>query len=369
LLLEHLARGPQKFSVDVYDREGRFARGIAYSTARPCHLLNVRAGRMSGLEPDPEHFVRWAGLRGYEPAAFAPRHLYGDYLESLWAEAEERLDIRTIKADVKTCRAVPQGYEVEGQFYDSAVLASGNVQPLGPAVTGNPAGYYPDPWTLGEELRKAHYIALIGAGLTAVDAILSLADIGFQGQISLFSRHASLPHVHTAPQGWELSSAPEGSPLRLLRLIRAEVERAAGKGIPWQSVIDALRPHTNRLWQGFTQQQKAGFQRHLYTIWGVHRHRMAPRIAAQVAEMKLNLIPARVRTVSEEGITLQSGERQSFDAVINCMGYRYAENGRRYETAFRIGPARFGELFETTAIPEIRAQAAEIAQVLGNCKE
>ena len=49
------------------------------------------------------------------------------------------------------------------------------------------------------------------------------------------------------------------------------------------------------------------------------------------------------------------------EAVINCLGYRYQEEGRKFEPTEKIGPARFGDLFETTAIPEVRAQAAEIA--------
>lgn len=369
LFLAHLAEVPSKFSVDIYDREGRFARGIAYSTPRLCHLLNVRAGRMSGLANDPDHFARWVEPQGYGPADFVPRRIYGDYLESLWARAEERLEINKITLDATTSRALAHGYEIEGQIYESVILASGNVCPLGPKVVGSPAHYYRSPWVLGESLRYARHVALIGAGLTAVDAILSLIDLGFHGEVSLFSRHAALPHVHTSPQGWKLLSEPKGSPRHLLSLIRGEVQRAEAQGVPWQSVIDALRPHTNALWQSFTPAQKNQFQRHLYTLWGVHRHRMAPQIAAQIeallAQGRVHLIPSRVQAVNEEGLILQSGKRQAFDAVINCMGYRYAETGRAYETAFRLGPARFGELFETTAIPEIRAQAAEIAQVLG----
>jgi uncharacterized NAD(P)/FAD-binding protein YdhS len=39
--------------------------------------------------------------------------------------------------------------------------------------------------------------------------------------------------------------------------------------------------------------------------------------------------------------------------------------GREHETLFAIGPLRRGELWESTAVPEIRAQAAALARQLG----
>jgi uncharacterized NAD(P)/FAD-binding protein YdhS len=53
------------------------------------------------------------------------------------------------------------------------------------------------------------------------------------------------------------------------------------------------------------------------------------------------------------------------------IGVRVAENGALIgpdgtpsNRLFAIGPARFGTLIETTAIPEIRVQASELAELL-----
>ena len=83
----HLARlaGPEAPRVVLFEKSERMARGIAYGTRCDQHLLNVPAGLMSALPDEPTHFLDW--LRAVDPSAhagtFAPRRVYGDYLEAL----------------------------------------------------------------------------------------------------------------------------------------------------------------------------------------------------------------------------------------------------------------------------------------------
>lgn len=380
LLLAHLAEIPeaQGLSIDVYDRTNRFARGIAYSTQRLCHLLNVRASNMSGFEDKKSHFAEWAEPLGYAASDFVPRRIYGDYLEGLWQGAETRLRINPMVADVLSSCSAPGGFEIAVDnttyFYNLVILATGNVTPLGPKVSEGIQGYYPDPWKLDDiHLQSKKSVALVGSGLTAVDAALSLLDIGFKGDITIFSHHALLPQTHTAPQSWALSGVKPGdSSLALLRAIRRNIDAAAAQGVPWQSVIDALRPLTNDLWQGFSAVHNASFQRHLATLWNIHRHRMAPEIAKTIEDIlgagRLKFVKMRVQSIESAGpeirIITRDQKTHAFDAAINCMGYRYEERERNFEASHRIGPACFGDLFETTAIPEIRAQARALAATL-----
>ncbi len=382
LIAAHLAQNAASgsFQLDIYDRGGNFARGMAYATNRDCHLLNVRARDMSALAQDPQHFVRWAEDFGIASSDFAPRRLYGDYLESVLQSAAQTLPINIIKQDILACIKTKDSYtlklETGDQNYDFVVLASGNVRALGPRFeTLDIPGYFPDPWHLDDTaLKSAGSVALIGSGLTAVDALLSLHDIGFQGNVTIISRHGLLPRTHAAPQTWEQN---QGlllglSPLQLLQQLRAQAAEAQNQNIPWQAVMDSLRPVTNQLWAGFSPPQRAGFMRHLYTLWGVHRHRMAPDVARIAedysAQKRLSFYKARVRELhSHKGrpiLSLDDGAQLSFDAAINCMGYRYDEPGKSFDVSAKIGPARFGDLFETTAIPEIRAQAHEIAATI-----
>ena len=56
----------------------KLARGLAYDTRQPEHLLNLRAANMSAFPDDPEHFLRWLGLADTEQAnRFAPQLTYG----------------------------------------------------------------------------------------------------------------------------------------------------------------------------------------------------------------------------------------------------------------------------------------------------
>lgn len=385
LLLNHLADliAAHSCSIDVYDRSGRFARGIAYSTRRDCHLLNVRAEDLSAHASHPSDFSDWAKDFGYAKGDFVPRRRYGDYLESLLTKAQGIMDVNLLRQDVVKSVQDRDGYALslasgDTAHYDFVVLASGNVRPLGCKTQGNVPGYFADPWSLDEKfLQSAQHIALIGAGLTAVDALLSLNDMNYQGKVSIISRRTLLPAVHSAPAAWHhTNKAPaNASPLGLLREIRQEAKAAAAQNIAWQAVIDSRRNIINALWSGFSKSQRAQFMRHLYTFWGVHRHRMAPEVANIVASYKdqsrLDFIKSRVamiETSPRQNLRLHfnDGSDKDFDAAINCMGYRYDEPGRDYEVSARLGPAQFGDMFETTAIPEIRAQSFDLAKKIAN---
>src|SRR6516164_9278995 len=88
-----LAQFPDAGPVTLVDTAGVFARGVAYSTEEPQHLLNVPAGRMSAVPDQPGHLVDWLAARGEraDPEAFLPRRLYGDYLGELLGSAGPRV--------------------------------------------------------------------------------------------------------------------------------------------------------------------------------------------------------------------------------------------------------------------------------------
>lgn len=375
LLLAHLARRPDAadIAIDIYDRTGRFGRGVAYSTIHNSHLLNVRAANMSAFQEDKDHFANWAAHDGYTPMDFVPRKRYGDYLHGVLSDAAKRVAVRFVEEDVVSGARGADGYTLQTAngdkgIYDVAVLASGNVRPLRPKVEGAVSGYYDDPWNADfTALLKAKQIALVGSGLTSVDMVLALAEKGYQGEILIFSRNGLLPapHVDPVPFASVLSESDEKqSPLFLLHKIR---QTARASGVPWQAVIDSLRPHTNTIWQNWNEQQRKSFSRRLLTFWNVHRHRMAPQIAQSVQAMlssgQLRVMRGGVSAISAgPTVKLVNGDQYGVDAVINCLGYRYDERGEDLSVSHRLGPARFGSLFETTAIPEIRAQSHALAQ-------
>jgi len=187
-------------AVTLIERERTPGRGVAYSTGRPEHLLNVPARRMSAFGDDPGHFVRWLGEKtGGGEEDFAPRMLYGDYLAGLLGAAEIRV-VRDEAVDVAPDGIVrlATGTTLPA---DAVVLAPGNFRPatprgIDPAALG--ALWADDPWAAGvtEGLDGGDTIMLLGTGLTAVDVALTLDSTGYRGRIVALSRRGLAPRSH-----------------------------------------------------------------------------------------------------------------------------------------------------------------------------
>jgi uncharacterized NAD(P)/FAD-binding protein YdhS len=254
-------------------------------------------------------------------------------------------------------------------------------------------------------------IAIIGTGLTMVDTILSLRDKGFTGKIVTFSRHGHLPHVHQSttpyPHTWDIESLPNTA-LELLMWVRAEIRKAEAEGYHWQAVIDSVRPVTNPLWNRLPIREKRRFLRHLFSLWNIHRHRMPPESALILAAMQssgqLHHLKGSIMDADSDEDALVISYHQKYtpgiqtmraSCLLNCTGaevdigklssqdllYCLRETG--YVTVgtlragleqqqghlkgtaadylFALGPVFFGNLLETTAVPELRVQSKELA--------
>jgi uncharacterized NAD(P)/FAD-binding protein YdhS len=413
-LLE-LGAGP----VALIERTAPLGRGTAYRTGEPAHLLNVPAGRLSVSSREPEAFVEWLTERHPRAGAatFAPRGLYGEYLaESLLAAALASGSLSVVSDEAVSLSLqgpeVTVGLAAGGRVSGArAILALGAPGPGDPLRgTGDPQRlhrYVPDPWAPGAlDPIEAEDVVLIGSGLTAVDIALSLSRRPIR--IHLVSRHGLLPHAH-APAAPPLQTVVDGrhGPARLLRALRA----AAANGNDWRSIVDGLRPGTQRLWHDLGPEGQAQLLRHGASFWNVHRHRMAPQTAARIDELRqggvLTVRAARIARVTERGRDLEvqmvlrgRGEAVTERAgyLINCTGPRLrlfddppalvrdlvrqglarpdshgigldtAADGRLLASAgeaslrlFALGALRRGTLWESTAIPELRAQAEALA--------
>ena len=280
---------------------------------------------------------------------------------------------------------------------------------------------------LTDSLPGGRPIVLIGTGLTAVDVILSLENAGFSGPIHAISRRGLLPQAHRAlasEQGVALAAVPPGvAPVglaqpdrarQLLAAVRAEIRVAAALGHDWRTVVDGLRPRTQGLWAALPEAEQARLHRHALRYWEVHRHRMAPEIAERVdglrqagrlqisagrilsirpttqgAAVTVRLRGGRADAVLEAGAVIRcTGPREALDTVgdplldglfavgdarpgplglglaVDAEGRLLDRAGRPSEVLSAIGPLRRGTLLETTAIPEIREQAAELARTV-----
>lgn len=367
--------------------------GSAWSSDCPAHLLNVPVERMGAREPGD--FLHW--LRGEPEAAtvtegqFLPRSRYGDYLRALTAALPD--SVWRIEAAVTGLSRCAAGWQLETAAgaieAQRVVIAVGMPQLVPPA----PLRDAWDWWQSGESLDADAPVLLAGSGLTAVDLVLGLRERGHRGPITAISPSGRWPEAHAptvalqAPAITSLIDAlrSASSAASVLAMLRAASEQA-----PWRAVIDALRPHSNALWQGWPAPLRARLLRHGFGHWNRHRHRMARQVADRLAaDPALTLLPGRIRIEAGQLWRVHRGITQTLAPALalDCRGPPLAALlqtqpwlqplldagelkahplGSRLATPVRpdlavIGAANFGALFETTAIPELRAQAQTLA--------
>src|SRR4051794_18327141 len=175
-----LRQGGASFHVTLIERRSEIGRGLAYHTGNPDHLLNVRAGNMSALPEDPDHFVRWLAARnicGADPYCFVPRRVFGDYIESLiqpLIEGERGSRGLTLVND--ECVAISEGRNGVMVRLANGTRLSGDIAIL---ATGHdsrhaPLACYADPWAPSAEAGIADDspLLILGTGLTMVDFVL-----------------------------------------------------------------------------------------------------------------------------------------------------------------------------------------------------
>jgi uncharacterized NAD(P)/FAD-binding protein YdhS len=360
--------------VVLVDPSARPGRGLAYGTAKPWHLLNSPAGAMSADPDRPDDFTRWCQARdpSVQPTGFMPRSWYGDYLTEVLREtdrsSEGRLTIYRARVErifegERFAVLTSDGVVIPA---DQVVLALGNARKQSDGI---------DPWEPGAlEGLPPGPVYLKGTGLTAVDVALTLARLG-RREIIAYSRHGLLPRRHqpTTPRPMRLT----GDLSQMIRQLRSQTD--------WRAAFDALRPAWDELWQGLDQAQQESFLRHVARYWEVHRHRMAPAVADEIdalldsGTLKVHKagVPVKgfvdctgpgqavddplVRTLAADGLVRPGPHGIGLD--VTAQGALIRASGRPHRALWTIGPMRRGVLWETTAAPEIRAQARVLARV------
>jgi uncharacterized NAD(P)/FAD-binding protein YdhS len=355
-LLRRGAGGPLR--VILVNRSGVMARGVAYGTNSPVHVLNVPAGRMGASADDPEGFLRFARQHDQTIAAsdFVPRQLYGDYLEHFLAEAERErapgVSLERMIGEVTAVDPCPEGRSARvsgiqgGEIVaDRVVLALGNYPPedfpvSDPSFYGNRL-YIRDPWARGalEGVNKDRPVLLIGTGLTMLDIALDVSS-RIPSKLWAVSRRGLMPQQHSVPA---CPPTPRHRPPGLesaqptirgyLRAVHSHARKLAAEGEDWRPVIDSLRPTTPALWHALPLAERARFLRHMRPYWEVHRHRAAPAAAAAFQRLldqgQLRVRAGRIQSFETTGdevrVALRPRGLKTIDhltvgTVINCTG-------------------------------------------------
>jgi uncharacterized NAD(P)/FAD-binding protein YdhS len=197
---------------------------------------------------------------------------------------------------------------------------------------------------------------------------------------------------------------------QLAGLLRDQMAAARRQGVDWRAVVDGLRAPTPALWQRLDLVERRRFLASYARQWEVRRHRMATEVAARLSgyrdEGRLQVLAGGVAGVTDHGPRCEVAlpalpDTMYADAVVNCTGPMtdvsrstdpllgalvqrgllgpdplrlgvactpqgevLDHSGRLVPGLFVLGPPCKGTLWETTAVPEIRSQAAALAQRL-----
>jgi uncharacterized NAD(P)/FAD-binding protein YdhS len=305
---------------------------------------------------------------------------------------------------------------------ERVLLATGNLAPhdmIPPGSLDDHPAYCRNPWRgWFEKLPDSgEDVLLVGTGLTMIDVFLTLRALGWGGTIYAVSRTGLLPLPHFKGSDYPLFPPDDVSTLGLHALVALMEEHCArlrADGMNPALVVDKLRPFTQRIWRNFSVAEKQEFSRDYRTRWNVVRHRIPPVVAGQIEtaqkEDRLRIKKGRLRDVRGDGdrihVTIDSGNGLPphplvVGLLVNCTGPREAltdapvalfrnllerglvspdeldmgievtpdfavvdQEGRPSDFLFAIGPLLKGALWETTAVPELRAQTYQVAQSL-----
>ncbi|MEE1757276.1 FAD/NAD(P)-binding protein [Streptomyces sp. SP18CS02] len=275
-LLDALSRREEvPESVTVFEPGPHLWRGRAYQPDSTTLRVNVPPDDMSLCFGDTHHFENWVGTRSrvlgdpdtdyldpYAAIPFLPRAVYGDYLEQTARTAltrlagrgcrieqvregvvaadpsEDLLRLRTDRGDVRTV--------------DYAVLCVGGGRPADPyGLTGAP-GFVPDPYPVVcrlDGIARDADVAVIGSGLTAADVVLTLANWGHRGRITLLSRRGVLPAVRQRPVEHRLRHftpahfrdlAARGGTRTLPQTVEVMRAEIADAGADWDALVEEI---------------------------------------------------------------------------------------------------------------------------------
>ncbi len=300
------------------------------------------------------------------------------------------------------------------------VLATGNVPAQLPFDAAHTDAVITDPWRPGalDQITSGSgscRVVVVGTGLTMADVAIAVTCARPGSTVHAVSRHGLLPRVHpgdtegTRRTFWIPAISATSGPVRLADLLWQVRRETSASPDSWHLVLDGLRPYVPALWSMMPVSDRRAFLRHIARYWEVHRHPMPPATAARITTLRQTgqlivhrgqVLGVRYRAgrLTIEANTAVGRTELAADWMINGSGGTtdisataspllrdlfgrgmarpdplrlgidadpagavLGADGRPSTFLHALGPPLRGLWYETTAIPEIRDQAAALA--------
>lgn len=345
-----------------------------------------------------------------------------DTLADLLRHRDDRCRVDFIKAKATGCVErypgalgflLEHGGEIAGRHV-VLCLGLGNAKlPVDTGALGNVTRPHviENPWRLSwlTHVGPQDRVCILGSGLTMIDQVLGLRSHGHRGRIDVLSRRGLAPHGHARdpkpPAAIEID-AKEATLSQILHNIRRQVR----SGTDWRSLMDGLRHRTQDIWQDLAPAERSRFLRHALPWWNIHRHRVAPDIYDRFQHLwqpgVIDFHAGYLKKLTGAGDRIdieyrKRGSRETcvlpVDWIVNCTGMERAglahspllqemrrqgfvvadplglgisvdrnsqalnSEGRVQSKLYAVGALTAGQFWEITAVPDIRAQAEQVA--------
>ena len=344
VLLLNLAKKKFDLKKIVVIGPKKLGAGQAFATHDSDYRLNGPADRVNLFNDARFDFLNWAQKNIVDVQAetkigkFYKRQDFAKYLTYKLRSLKNYSDINQIgeiaeNIDFKDGKG--QILLSDGNIItaNTVIMATGNATPTWPfQVAGKNKNLIEQPWcqTWKKNIKSNSVVAILGSGLTALDAIHELNQINFSGEIMVVSPKGLLPGVHI---GWyppkKIEWPKNLNSLLFYKFMHQKLRNLSWNDPEWQRVFDGLREGISDAWINLSPNDRRKLMKNFGWLWQLMRFRSSPQVAKSLSNFlnkgKIQIIKNKathLEKISDEKflIKLKNGESLDANFVINCTG-------------------------------------------------
>ena len=214
----------QNLIINIFEKENKLTRGIAYSSDQPSSLLNTKVNRSSIFGDGSSHFFNWVkknihtlseiypDLSNLSEDSFLPRSLFGMYLDQTfeyYANVAKNLNIKVnilmdevidiVEEECNTFLYTKTGHKL---ITNKIIFSTGHIYSSTFKKFENVSNFFNTPYpesTVLNSISKEKNILIIGSRLTAIDLAMAFLSKQHKGKITLASRSGLMPMIRSEP--------------------------------------------------------------------------------------------------------------------------------------------------------------------------